>query len=90
MSGVQSYYITFNSLLYPSCSYPVTLGFNIYIGFGAIPLQIEKSRIRETKHLSTDADSSIDTTVGWTKNTQKSKFFEKRKKSSQTQKLKNI
>ena len=28
-----------------------------------------KSRIRETKHLSTDADSSTDTTVGWTKNT---------------------
>ena len=61
MSGVQSYYITFNSLLYPSCSYPVTLGFNITIGFGAIPLQIEKSRIRETKHLSTDADSRTDT-----------------------------
>ena len=34
-----------------------------------------KSRIRETKHLSTD------TTVGWTKNTQKPNFFEKRKKS---------
>ena len=26
--------------------------------------------MRETKHLSTDADSSTDTTVGWTKNTQ--------------------
>ena len=25
----------------------------------------EKSRIRETKNLSTDADSSTDTTVGW-------------------------
>ena len=36
-----------------------------------------KSRIRETKHLSTDADSITDTTVGWTKNTQKPKFFEK-------------
>ena len=35
----------------------------------------EKSRIRETKHLSTDADSSTDTTVGWTKNTQKPNFF---------------
>ena len=34
---------------------------------------LEKSRIRETKHLSTDADSSTDTTVGWTKNTQKHK-----------------
>ena len=50
----------------------------------------KKSRIRETKHLSTDADSSTDTTVGWTKNTKKPKFFEKRKKSSKTQKLKNI
>ena len=50
----------------------------------------EKSRIRETKHLSTDADSSSDTTVGWTKNTQKPKFFEKRKKLSKTQKLKNV
>ena len=51
---------------------------------------IKKSRIRETKHLSTDADSSIDTTVGWTKNTRKSGFFFKRKKSSKTQKLKNV
>ena len=50
----------------------------------------EKSRIRETKHLTTDADSSTDTTVGWTKNSRKPKFFEKRKKSSKTQKLKNV
>ena len=50
----------------------------------------KKSRIREKKHLSTDADSSTDTTVGWTKNTQKPDFFEKRKKSSKTQKLKNV
>ena len=50
----------------------------------------KKSRIRETKHLSTDADSSTDTTVGWTKNTQKPIFFEKRKKSSKMQKLKKI
>ena len=41
----------------------------------------EKSRIRETKHLSTDADSNTNTTVGWSKNTQKPFFF-KRKKSS--------
>ena len=39
----------------------------------------KKSRIRETKHLLTDADSSTDTTVGWTKNSQKPNFFEKRK-----------
>ena len=32
---------------------------------------MKKSRIRETSNLSTDADSSTDTTVGWTKNTQK-------------------
>ena len=50
----------------------------------------KKIRIRETKNLSTDADSSTDTTVGWTKNTQKPIFFEKRKKSSKTQKLKNV
>ena len=50
----------------------------------------KKSHIRETKHLSTDADSSTDTTVGWTKNTPKPKFFETRKKSSKTQKLKNF
>ena len=50
----------------------------------------QKSRIRDTKPLLTNADSSTDTTVGWTKNTQKPDFFEKRKKSSKTQKLKNI
>ena len=50
----------------------------------------KKSRIRETKHLSTDANSSTHITVGWTKNTQKPNFFEKRKKSSKTQKLKNV
>ena len=40
----------------------------------------KKFRIQETKNLSTDADSSTDTTVGWTKNTQKPIFFFKRKK----------
>ena len=29
--------------------------------------------MRETSNLSTDANSSTDTTVGWTKNTQKPK-----------------
>ena len=48
--------------------------------------RIEKSRIRETKHLSTDADSSTDAIGGWTKNTPKPNFLEKRKKSSKTQK----
>ena len=50
----------------------------------------KKSRIRETKHLSTDADSSTDAIGGWTKNTPKPDFFFKRKKSSKTQKLKNV
>ena len=34
-------------------------------------LDEKKSRIRGTKNLSTDADSCTNTTVGWTKNTQK-------------------
>ena len=40
-----------------------------------------KSRIRETSNLSTDADSSTDTTVGWTKNTQKPKKKIKNRKN---------
>ena len=49
---------------------------------------VQKSRIRETKHLSTDADSSTDTTVGWTKNTQKPNFFKTEKiiQNAKTQK----
>ena len=50
----------------------------------------KKSRIRDTKHLSTDADSSTDTAVWWTRNTQKPIFFKKQKKLSKTQKLKNF
>ena len=46
----------------------------------------KKSRIRETKHFSTDADSSTDTTVGWTKNTPKPTCFEKQKKIIQNPK----
>ena len=48
-------------------------------------LQYKKSRIRETKHLSTDADSNTDTILGWTKNTPKPDFFEKQKKSLKMQ-----
>ena len=33
---------------------------------------------KETKHLSTNADSSTDTTVGWTKNTRKPFFFRRK------------
>ena len=39
----------------------------------------KKSRIRETLNFSTDADSSTDTTEGWTKNTQKPKKIKNRK-----------
>ena len=53
-------------------------------------IKVKKSRIRETKHLSTDADSSTDAIGGWTKNTQKPDFFEKRKKIPKTEKLRNI
>ena len=50
----------------------------------------KKSRIWETRHLSTDVDSSTGVIGGWTKNTSKPDFFEKRKKISKTQNLKNI
>ena len=46
-----------------------------------------KSRIRETKHLSTDAYSSTDAIGGWSKNTQKPDFFEKWKKSPKNAKM---
>ena len=55
-------------------------------------LPTEKSCIRETEHLSTDADSSIDTTVGLTKNNQKPEFFKQLKKiiqNTKTQQQKN-
>ena len=50
----------------------------------------KKSRIREVKHLSTDADISTDAIRGCTKNSPKPDFFEKREKSSKMQKLKNV
>ena len=51
----------------------------------------EKYRIRETSNLSTHADSSTDTTVGWTENTQKPKKIKKKNgKKSKTEKLKNV
>ena len=40
---------------------------------------LKKSRIRETRHLSTDADSNTDAIGGWTKNTPKPDFFDERK-----------
>jgi hypothetical protein len=64
--------------------------FGILVGLVLLFVVLKKSRVRETKHLSTDADSSTDTIVWWTKNTPKPDFFEKRKKSPKTQKLKNV
>ena len=68
----------------------VSILFSQYIYSPLWTILTTKSRIRETKHLSTDADSSTDTTVGWTKNTQKHEFIVKRKKSFKTEKLKNV
>ena len=47
-----------------------------------------KARIRETKHLSTDANSSTNTRVGWTKNTPKRDFLKNKKiiQNAKTQK----
>ena len=53
------------------------------------PLGQKKSRLRETKHLLTDVDSSTDTTVGWTKNTQKPEFI-KNGKIIKMEKFKNL
>ena len=50
----------------------------------------KKSRIRETSNLWTDADSSTDTTVEWTKNKQKPRKKFKSEKLSKTDKLKNV
>ena len=47
---------------------------------------LKTSCIRETKHLLTVADSSTDTIVGWTKNTQEPDFFEKHRKIIQNAK----
>ena len=42
----------------------------------------KKPRIRETKHLLTDADSSTNAIGGWTENTPKPDFFENKKNHS--------
>ena len=46
----------------------------------------KKSSIREKNQLLTNADSSTDTTVGWTKNTPKPDFFCKMEKIIQNAK----
>ena len=61
------------------------------MGIHSLPVKFfnKKSRIRETKYLSTDADSSTDAIGGWTKKTPKPVFF-KAEKSSKTQKIKTV
>ena len=53
-------------------------------GFGMV--HHKKFRIRETSNLLTDADRSTNTTVGWTKNTQKPKKKLKTEINNQKQK----
>ena len=54
-------------------------------------MTMKKSLVRETSNLSTNADSSTDPTVGWTKNTQKTKKKLKTEKIIQNRKkLKNV
>ena len=48
----------------------------------------KKSSMRQTKHLLTNADSSTDTKVGWTKNTPKPNFFWKMEKITHNAKIK--
>ena len=50
---------------------------NILLKSSTFNLYSKKSRIRETKHLSTDADSSTDAIGGWTKakSAKKNTFF---------------
>ena len=57
-------------------------------GLKNLLLTKKKSRIQETKHLSTNADSSTDAIGGWTKHTQKPNFFKNGKitKNAKTQK----
>ena len=49
----------------------------IVVGRTPVKNLYKKSRIRETKHLSTDADSSTDAIGGWTKakSAKKKAFF---------------
>ena len=88
MTNPNFYHFIFLASIFPFLKEDVsTKACNDLCAHNQLPdLALKKSRIQETKHLSTDADSSTDTTVGWTKNTQKPNFFEKWKKSSKTQK----
>ena len=52
-----------------------TIDLICYLTFFVILQQQQKSRMRGTKHLSTDAYSSNNTIGGWTKNTKKTRFF---------------
>ena len=52
----------------------------MYVKYVYLKNNFKKSRIQETKYLSTDADSSNDAIGGWTKNTQEPDFLEKKEK----------
>ena len=80
-------YSVLNQIIKSEKFYSTKLSFLL---FDLYNLNLKKSRKRETKHLSADADSSTNAIRGWTKNTQKPDFFEKRKKSPKTQKLRNV
>ena len=65
---------------------PLSAGQVARVNIHKNPKLNKKYRIPETKHLSTDSDSSTDTTGGCTNNTQKPKFFEKLKRVIQNTK----
>ena len=55
-------------------TYILTDSVIIFVNIFKAPI-LKKSRNRETKHLSTNADSRTDAIGGWTKNTQKTLFL---------------
>ena len=85
----KKYFLTFSNALTWCLKFFLPFTF-CHLWFTFLLSGKKKSCIRETKHLSTDADSSTDAIGGWTKNTQKPDFFEKRKKLPKTQKLRNV
>ena len=81
----QSYFAHSSPILHPfyilCCfvAYSLVSQFTLFLGKIILAQTLfvkKKSRIRETKHLSTDADSSTDAIGGWTKaNSAKKNFF---------------
>ena len=64
---------------------------NVFL-FYYVHIFVKKSRIRETKHLSTDADSSTNAIGGWTKakSAQKKLFFARIFQTTSKQKCSNV